>query len=99
MDPCVKKTISDNYIRYLYHYKTLLSEKLDAENSEIQLIKAFKRGDAQAFKSLFDRYHRRHRRNCPGNIFLDLGKPGAFLGGLPFRIFTFQNCKEHFPEL
>jgi RNA polymerase sigma-70 factor (ECF subfamily) len=32
---------------------------LDSKNSEIQLIKAFKKGDAQAFKSLFDRYHKR----------------------------------------
>lgn len=28
-------------------------------NSEIQLIKAFKKGDAEAFKLLFERYHKR----------------------------------------
>lgn len=32
---------------------------MDLKDSEIQLIKAFKKGDAQAFKLLFDRYHRR----------------------------------------
>lgn len=32
---------------------------MDSINSEIQLIKAFKKGDARAFKSLFDRYHKR----------------------------------------
>jgi len=28
-------------------------------NSEIQLIRAFKKGDAEAFKLLFERYHKR----------------------------------------
>jgi len=32
---------------------------LDLQNSEIQLIKAFKKGDAQAFESLFNLYHKR----------------------------------------
>ncbi len=32
---------------------------MDSKNSEIQLIRAFKKGDSQAFKSLFDRYHER----------------------------------------
>ncbi len=32
---------------------------MDSKNSEIQLIKAFKKGDAEAFKLLFDRYHER----------------------------------------
>ena len=32
---------------------------MDSKNSEIQLIKAFKKGDGKAFKSLFDRYHER----------------------------------------
>lgn len=32
---------------------------MDSNNSEIQIIKAFKRGDTEAFKLLFDRYHER----------------------------------------
>lgn len=32
---------------------------MDSQNSEIQLIKAFKKGDAQAFESLFNLYHKR----------------------------------------
>ncbi|MBN2611986.1 MAG: RNA polymerase sigma-70 factor [Bacteroidales bacterium] len=32
---------------------------MDSKNSEIQLIKAFKKGDTEAFKLLFDRYHER----------------------------------------
>lgn len=51
--------ISENYIRYLQLHKISFWEKLDSKNSEIQLIKAFKKGDAEAFKSLFDLYHKR----------------------------------------
>lgn len=32
---------------------------MDSQNSEIQLIKAFKKGDAHAFESLFNLYHKR----------------------------------------
>lgn len=32
---------------------------MDSQNSEIQLIKAFKKGDANAFKSLFEQHHKR----------------------------------------
>lgn len=32
---------------------------MDSQNSEIQLIKAFKKGDPQAFESLFNLYHKR----------------------------------------
>lgn len=32
---------------------------MDSQNSEIQLIKAFKKGDAQAFESLLNLYHKR----------------------------------------
>ena len=32
---------------------------MDSGNSEIQLIKAFKKGDPQAFELLFNRYHKR----------------------------------------
>lgn len=32
---------------------------MNLTNSEIQLIKAFKKGDAEAFKLLFERYHKR----------------------------------------
>ena len=32
---------------------------MDSKKSEIQLIRAFKKGDTQAFKLLFDRYHER----------------------------------------
>ena len=32
---------------------------MNTEKSEIQLIKAFKKGDAEAFRLLFDRYHER----------------------------------------
>jgi len=32
---------------------------LDSQNFEIQLIKAFKKGDAHAFESLFNLYHKR----------------------------------------
>lgn len=33
--------------------------KVNSTKSEIELIKAFKKGDAEAFKSLFDLYHKR----------------------------------------
>ncbi len=32
---------------------------MEIKNSEIQLIKAFKKGDTESFKLLFDRYHKR----------------------------------------
>lgn len=35
------------------------SKKLDSKKSEIQLIQEFKKGNAEAFKLLFDRYHER----------------------------------------
>lgn len=44
----------------MYYYKFCFhKEKLNFRDSEIQLIKAFKKGDDKAFKSLFDRYHER----------------------------------------
>ena len=46
-------------ISHICNIKFLFSEKLDSQNFEIQLIKAFKKGDAHAFESLFNLYHKR----------------------------------------
>ncbi len=54
------KHINEIQILKLYMiFVTSHFNKMNWTNTETQLIKAFKKGDAEAFKSLFELYHKR----------------------------------------